>query len=279
MKRSFTRFVGVDLGGGRGKTTAVAELRVAASGVEVVEVATRASPRTPWTDETLVQRLANPTPDTVIAIDAALTRSACNRCELPVCPGMETCAVPAVVWLRTEGRALVQRVVSETVGGGPRPTTPLTAQARLAPYTHRATDVVMTYERGLLPLSALGSSNGLIAARANQLRRRLATAGYHLHHNLLEVSAVATISALCGPRAARGYRRDADPWRTRALILERFGDLSFALQSRMAREDALQNDHCFDALVAAYTAYLWARDGWPTPDGCFVDDGWITAPP
>jgi hypothetical protein len=47
----------------------------------------------------------------------------------------------------------------------------------------------------------------------------------------------------------------------------------------MAREDVLQNDHCFDAVLSAYTAYLWARDGWPTPDGCFTDDGWIVAPP
>jgi len=284
VKRSFTRFVGIDLGGGRGKTTALAELRVHASGVgvEVLEVATRASQRAPWTDETLVQRLATPAPGTVIAVDAALTRSACNRCERPVCPGMEACDVPAVVWLRTEGRALVQRVASETAGAGshrPIPATALNAQARLAPYTHRATDVIMTYERGLLPLSSLGGSNSLIAARASQLRRRLASADYHLHQNLLEVSAVATITALCGPRAARGYRRDADPWRTRALILERFSDLAFAPSSRMAREDTLQNDHCFDALVAAYTAYLWARDGWPTPDGCFVEDGWITAPP
>ena len=89
----------------------------------------------------------------------------------------------------------------------------------------------------------------------------------------------ATVAALCGPRAARGYKRDADPWRTRALVLEKLGDLSFAPQSRMAREDVLQSDHCFDAVLSAYTAYLWARDGWPTPDGCFTDDGWIVAPP
>jgi hypothetical protein len=47
----------------------------------------------------------------------------------------------------------------------------------------------------------------------------------------------------------------------------------------MAREEVLQRDHCFDAVLSAYTAYLWARDGWPTPDGCFTDDGWIVAPP
>jgi hypothetical protein len=243
----------------------------------VVEVATRAT-RQPWTDETLVNRLAIPHPDTVIAVDAPLTQAACNRCERPVCPGMEACAEPAVVWLRTAGRNLVRKVAAKTVNGTTAPPA-LTAQARLAPYAHRATDVVMTYERGLLPLSQLGASNGAIAARAGHLRRRLRTAGYVLHENLIEVSPAATVAALCGLRASRGYKRDADPWRTRALILERLGDLSFAPQSRMAREDVLQNDHCFDAVIGAYTAYRWATDGWPTPEGCFAEDGWIVAPP
>ncbi|MBX3157910.1 MAG: DUF429 domain-containing protein [Deltaproteobacteria bacterium] len=282
MKRRFTRFVGIDLGGGRGKTTAVAELRLPASGegVEVVRVATRAA-RTAWTDDTLAETLLDPGiahDTTVIAVDAPLTRSACDRCERPVCPGTEACVDPAVVWLRTEGRALVRRVAAETANGIARPTT-LTAQARLAPYAHRATDVVMTYGRGLLPLSSLGGVNGAIAARATHLRRRLGSAGYRLHHNLVEVSPSATVAALAGSRAARGYKRDADPWRTRALILEKLTDMVFAPSSRMAREDVLQNDHCFEAVIGAYTAYLWAREGWPIPDGCFADDGWIIAPP
>jgi hypothetical protein len=279
VKRAFSRFVGVDLGGGRGKTTAVAEVRSTTSGAaEVIEVATR-SAKQAWTDDTLITRLAVEDPDRVIAIDAPLTPPACTRCERPVCPGMESCADPAVAWLRTEGRALVQKVAAEIVGGtaGPRPQH--TAQARLVPYSHRATEVVMTYERGLLPLSSLGAGNGAIAARAGQLRRRLRTAGFELHHNLLEVSPAATIAALCGTRAARGYKRDADPWRTRATILERFTDLSFAPQSRMAREDVLRNDHCFDAVISAYTAFLWARDGWAAPSGVFAEDGWVFAPP
>jgi len=279
VKRSYTRFIGVDLGGGRGKTTALAELRSGPSGAEVIEVATRSSKQA-WTDETLIQRLGTPSADTVIAIDAPLTQAACNRCERPVCPGMEACADPAVVWLRTEGRALVRKASSVAAGGGTTRTTQLTqAQARLAPYSHRATDVVMTYERGLLPMSALNTSSNAIAARAGQLRRRLRGAGFELHDNLIEVSPAATIAALCGARASRGYKRDADPWRTRAVILERLVDLSFSPRSRMAREDVLQNDHCFDALIGAYTAYLWARDGWETPDGCFTGDGWIVAPP
>jgi hypothetical protein len=247
-----------------------------AAGAEVVEVATRAQ-KLPWTDDTLVQRLAVTDPEVVIAIDAPLTGTACNRCERPVCPGMEACEDPAVVWLRTTGRALVQKVAAETINAGPR--VQHTAQARLAPYMHRATDVVMTYQRGLLPLSSLGATNGAIAARASQLRKRLRGAGYELHANLLEVSPPATIAALFGERAARGYKRDADPWRTRATILEHLQDLTFAPQSRMAREEVLGNDHCFDAVIAAYTAYLWARDGWEHPAGVFGDDGWIVSPP
>ncbi|HEY4180704.1 MAG TPA: DUF429 domain-containing protein [Kofleriaceae bacterium] len=298
MRRPFTRFIGVDLGGGRGKTTAVAELRTGPAGAEVIEVATRAG-KAPWTDDSLLARIpavpgfvkgdpndpwtiasapSEPPPATVIAIDAALTQPACGRCDRPVCPGMEACAEPAVIWLRTEGRALVRQVGAETVNGPARPQQHA-AQARLAPYAHRATDVVMTYERGLLPISHLGTANGTIAARAHQLRKRLRGTGYVMHENLIEVSPGATITALLGSRLGRNYKRDADPWRTRALILEQLTDLSFAPQSRMAREDVLGNDHCFDAVISAYTAYLWARDGWETPDPTFADDGWIYTPP
>jgi hypothetical protein len=47
----------------------------------------------------------------------------------------------------------------------------------------------------------------------------------------------------------------------------------------MAREDVLRNDHCFDAVISAYTAYLWARDGWDVPAEHVAEDGWIFSPP
>lgn len=283
MKRPFTRFIGVDLGGGRGKTTAIAVIERSTPGPLVVEVATRASSRQPWTDETLFERLIElDHGSTVVAIDAPLTAPACTRCELVVCPGTAACVDPAVVWLRNEGRQLVRQAAAESAAAnsprGFRTTGTAAPQARLAPYAHRATDVVLAYQRALLPVSSLTAPTGPIASRARHLCRRLADR-YQLHRNLLEVSPVATVTALCGSRAARGYKHDADPWHTRALILERTPDLAFHPRSRLAREDVLQNDHGFDAMISAYTAYLWARDGWETPNGWLAADGWIAAPP
>jgi hypothetical protein len=280
VKRAFRSFLGIDLGGGRGKTTAVAELRAVPAGVAVFEVAVRSGQR-PWTDDTLYERLSEKIDDRVIAVNAPLTTPACGRCTRPVCAGVEACEEPAVVWLRTVGRALVQGgAIAERAGA--RVSLPVVhgsaVQARLAPYAHRVTDVTLTYQRGLLPPSSLGASTGAVAARAGHLRKRLAGAGYAHHENLIEVSPAATVAALFGVKDARGYKRDADPWRTRAIILERLADLSFAPQSRMAREEVLRNDHCFDAVLAAYTAWLWARDGWEAPSAEMAEDGWVYAP-
>ena len=38
----------------------------------------------------------------------------------------------------------------------------------------------------------------------------------------------------------------------------------------------------FDAVLSAYTAFLWARDGWEMPadqHDVFEEDGWIWTPP
>lgn len=291
VHRPFLRYVGVDLGGARGKTTAVAHLSRRDDGsVQVDDVATRARGE-PWRDDTLAEHLAAVSPDTVIAIDAPLTAPACARCVLPACPGAEACVDPAVVWLREDGRALVEamgvdareheaalagrrRVVLRGTANRPRP--------RLQPYAHRCCDVVACFEREALPPTHLGAALGQIAARAGHLVRRLAGAGLALHERVLEVSPAATVAARLGPRLARGYKRDADPWVTRAQVLEGLGELTFARHSRLAREETLANDHCFDAILSAYTAFLWARDGWERPpawQGALAADGWIWIPP
>lgn len=294
MTRPYRTFVGIDLGGSRGKSTAVARLRwsgIPGDSVWVDDVTTRHRGIETWSDPVLVDYVTALGDDAVVAIDAPLTLPACLRCQVPVCPGVERCDVPATVWLRTTGeemhsRSLADRdrvvAVTSSRGMSTAGQAPPVARVRLAPYTHRCTEVQLHYTRDLIPRDNLSQGTGPVSARAVHLRRVLGARGYELNRNLLEVSPRGTVHALFGPRRARGYKRDADPWNTRAAILESLSSsLRFAPQSRLSREEVLRNDHCFDALLSGYTAFLWARDDWqlPTPAEPFASDGFIWVPP
>jgi hypothetical protein len=294
VERNFDTFVGIDLGGTRGKTTAVAVLRTSPAGdVSVDDVSTRSANAQPWVDDLLVDFVAAQTQDRLaIAINAPLTVPACVRCREDVCPGQSRCVDPAVVWLRTEGQELVRlahaqdlnRIAAVPAGRSlaarsPRLDPP--AQ-RLAPYVHRCSEVRLHFEQGLLSRDCIGAASGPISARAAYLVRLLARDGFRLNHNVIEVSPRATVHALFDADAARGYKRDADPWHTRARIVEGLGGLRFSPRSRLSREEVLRNDHCFEAMLSAYTAYLWTRDGWELPTGTreLHDlDGFVWAPP
>jgi hypothetical protein len=298
VKRPYHTFIGIDLGGSRGKSTAVARLRWSRSPgdpVWVDEVALRRGGSEPWCDEVLVEYLTSLGPEVAIAIDAPLTAPACHSCQVSACPGYDRCEVPATVWLRTRGEELQDRSAlgegeravaasalgshaGATTGGGPPPG----PRRRLAPYTHRCTEVFLHYTRDLVPREHLSQGPGPVSARAAHLRRVLAGHGFELNRNLLEVSPRSTVQALFGPRLARGYKRDADPWNTRARIVEELSaTMRFASSSRLSREEVLRNDHCFEALLSAYTAFLWARDDWRIPADAepFADQGFIWAPP
>lgn len=293
MERRFSTFVGIDLGGARGKSTAVARLAPAEEGaarVAVQEVSTRHLGVDPWHDAILLEYLGTLARPAVIAVNAPLTVPACLRCQLSACPGKEACVDPAVQWLYGEGTELVGEALESDLDRiavipstrayrGPAPPRQPRNKPRIEPYMHRAAEVALHYGRGLLPRDALGLGIGPIAARGVHLRRLLAGRGYELHRDLIEVSPRATVHALFGADRARGYKRDADPWQTRADIVEGLADLSFAPSSRLSKEEVLRNDHCFEALLSGYTAYLWARDGWTLPPGVFRDDGWIWVPP
>ncbi len=292
VKRPFSTFVGIDLGGARGKTTVVARLSHSASepdGVVVDEVCTRHKGTEVWHDDVLLDHLRTlDADDVVLGINAPLTVPACLRCQLGLCPGKSACEDPAVQWLQGEGSEIIAEAIASDrnrialIPGGPgahhRPGRYSRKRANVEPYTHRASEVLLHYRHGLLPRDSMGSGTGPIAARALHLRRFLHGLGFELNHNLLEVSPRATVHSFFGARKARGYKRDADPWETRASIIEGLSDMRFAPTSRLSREEVLSNDHCFEALLSGYTAYLYARDGWTMPDGVFAEDGWIWAP-
>ena len=57
-------------------------------------------------------------------------------------------------------------------------------------------------------------------------------------------------------------------------------ELSFA--PGVWREECVQSDHYFDAVICAYSGYRWSRDGWATPQRLAHlpdEDGWIWVPP
>jgi len=294
VTRPFTTFIGIDLGGSRGKSTALARLRWSRTPGEPVwvdEVAIRRGGADPWCDAVLVDYLRGLGGDAVVAIDAPLTAPACQGCQIAACPGYDACEVPATVWLRTAGEELQARALEEDRdriavvsgrGSSGAAAPPPAARRRLAPYTHRCAEVFLHYTRDLVPRESLSQGPGPVSARATHLRRVLAGCGFELNRNLLEVSPRGTVHALFGPRLARGYKRDADPWNTRARIIEELSaTMRFAPASRLSKEEVLRNDHCFEALLAGYTAYLWARDDWQIPPeaASFASHGFIWVPP
>jgi predicted RNase H-like nuclease len=256
--RAFRNFIGVDLGGGKGKNTAVAHLGLDGETVHVLDYGT--GKEAPWYDDRLIAYLRGLGDDTVVAIDAPLTMPSCVRCLLPVCPTSDACDVPILTWFRQRENG--------TRAAGKKP--------RYTPYTQRATEVVLHEEHQILPRETLGQGMGPLAARGVYLVRALQGA-YLLNDNLIEVYPKATLSQLFTPRVASRYKRSAGSPQARLEILNALTDLSFAPGAW--REDGLANDHKFDAVICAYTAFLWTRGRCEPPTSPTVlDDGWIWFP-
>jgi predicted nuclease with RNAse H fold len=259
--RPFKRFLGVDLGGGKGKKTALAVLEASAEGVVVRQLAPRAG-AAPLYDTALIDLIRGAGDETVVCIDAPLTLPACLRCEVPVCPGQESCVDPSVIEMRR-----LHGTVEPDSRDARRGKPPLT------PYTQRATEVYLHKRRGILPRETLGQGMGPLTARAAHLLRALADR-FKLNENVIEVYPRATLELL-GFREP--YKKRVD---RRVEILAQLPDLSFG--PGVWREECRKSDHVFDAVICAYTGYLWSRDAWQLPADTMpslLRDGWIWVPP
>ena len=264
--RDFTTFIGVDLGGGKGKNTAVARLQRTADGVKVVHVSSRSSAQIPYFDTELVATIQEHRRGALLALDAPLCPTVCVRCRLERCPTLQFCDDPVVRWFRDTGDALVP---ARSLVTRKPPTTP---------YTQRACEVLLHRQHGILPRETLGQGMGPLTARAHYLRRVLERQ-FVINKNLIEVYPKATLHQLFGADLARSYKRAVNTWRLRAEVLEQLAD---KLRFDVWREGCLKNDHCFDAVICAYTGYLWATEGWNMPSQhreVYVADGWIWFPP
>ena len=114
---------------------------------------------------------------------------------------------------------------------------------------------------------------GPLTARAAHLLRALADK-FTLNQNLIEVYPRATLELL-GFREP--YKKRVD---RRVEILAQLPDLTFG--PGVWREECRKSDHVFDAVICAYTGYLWSRDDWQLPADALpslLQDGWIWVPP
>ncbi len=249
----FTTFIGVDLGGGKGKNTAVARLEL--DGPDAVRVVDYGTGReSPWYDDRLIAYLRG-LPEALVAIDAPLSMPPCVRCQLPECPTSAVCEVPIITWFRERANG------AQVAGRKPKYT----------PYTQRACEVMLAEDHQILPRETLGQGMGPLAARGAYLTRALG--GNHL----IEVYPKATLTQLFSKQSVDHYKRSAGSREARLKILNDMPDLTFAPGAW--REHALDNDHKFDAIVCAYTAFLYARKRCAAPPTKVVaDDGWIWFP-
>jgi hypothetical protein len=267
-KRSFLHILGVDLGGGKGKKTAVATLRIDPrdGAATVTEIAPRAG-ALPLYDASLHAHLRGFGDGTLICVDAPLTLPPCLRCAVPLCPGQDRCVDPNVIEMRR--LAAAARVADDRDGRRGKPS--------ITPYTQRVTEVHLLHDRGLAPREAMGQGTGPLTARATHLTRALADR-FRLNENLIEVSPKATLTAL---GFVRPYKKQMRERQTRAEVLEALSP-GLRFGPGVWREVCVQNDHLFDAVIGAYTGHLWARDGWVERDAvspALRRDGWIWVPP
>jgi predicted nuclease with RNAse H fold len=159
---SFTRFIGVDLGGGRGKKTALAVLDRGPDGVTVTRLAPRPK-QAPLYDKALFSAIRDSAEGAMVCVDAPLTLPPCLRCTEPACPGQEACIDAEVVAMR--------------------------ALATVNP------DDLYLRKRGILARETLGQGMGPLAARAAHLVRALAPE-FRLNDNLIEVYPRATLELI-----------------------------------------------------------------------------------
>jgi len=266
-RRSFLHILGIDLGGGKGKKTALATLRVDAhDGVTVVGLDPRPG-GAPFYDSSLISSLRSFGDGTLVCVDAPLTLPPCLRCAVPVCPGQEACVDPAVVTMRRlADEAAPERLFPVSRG-----------KPAVTPYTQRPSEIFLSARRHVIPREGLGQSTGPLAARAAHLVRALGDR-YRLNENLIEVHPRTTLLLL---GLSSPYKRHLKEREHRANLLETLAP-TLKFGPGIWREQCVQSDHLFEAVITAFTGFLWARDGWQVPSemgSSAARDGWIWVPP
>lgn len=266
---SAKRFIGVSLGGARGKTTAIARLEWQEDGTPLVLVEARVkvghkgggaqgltlSEDGPerlgyFRDEALIEYLGQwSDKSSVLAMDVPMRLPPCLTCSLE-CPGSQACEVPEVVWMRN----MVSRLL-------PRPGRSDKDKPRYCPYSERAADLVNAYF-GKSGTDALSGTVSSLAARGQYLQKRLRRE-YCLGENWVEACPKTAIARCMSPQLELATRRGSyeQVWLARRdVLLQAIEGLTV---KGVWPDMVARNVHVFRALVCAWLAYRWDAHGRP----------------
>jgi hypothetical protein len=284
VQRRFHHVLGIDLGGGKSKKTALATLRVDGATATVVDIAPRTG-AVPFYDPTLLETIRAYGEETLLCIDAPLTLPPCLRCVVPVCPGQDSCVDPSVVEMRS--------LAAEAMSARPDPHAATSLLFRgnrdtrrgkpsITPYTQRATEVYLAGAVGIAAREGLGQGTGPLAARAAHLVRALADR-FTINQNMIEVSPKATLVSLGLGRLSRSTLRERE---TRARVLESLSaELRFG--PGVWRERCVQSESPVrGGDLRVHSVSCGRATGWSLPASATGRDatarlreGWIWTPP
>ena len=192
--------------------------------------------------------------------DPALHRRAADAAALLALHGP---ALPGAERLRRSVRGRDARAGRR--GGRARTATATPARGKppITPYTQRATEVHLAASardrgaRGARP----GDGPARRARRAPRARARRS-----LHASTRTSSRPIPKATLALLGLGTPFKKHLREREARARILEALsGELRFG--PGVWRERCIQSDHLFEAVICAFTGFLWARDGWALPAG------------
>lgn len=198
-----------------------------------------------------------------VAFDVPLSLPQCIRCDL-ICPGFEVCSVDQIKWFRE---------FYSKVNKKKKP------KKMFTPYTQRCVESYISHalEEPFDIHHTLGSNTAPLAARAHFIRRRLDV-------DCIEVFPKLTIWRLGQkikvPKShLRFHRHLVGGDESRKVFLQNLIEREGLFVYQQDLKSMVENNHAFEALICAYTAYLhYLGKTEKKPAGFPANEAWIEFP-
>ncbi len=199
----------------------------------------------------------------LLAYDVPLSLPKCITCKLK-CPGFESCAEPEIEWFRNFYAEINKHKKPKRM---------------FTPYTQRCVEgyIGHSLEESFDIQHALGSNMAPLAARALFIQRRL-------HVPSIETYPKLTVWRLglelkVAKSHLRFHRHVVGGDESRSVFLHQLAERRQVFFYQQDLKIMVENNHAFEAFIAAYTAYLKSiGETEPRPAGFPKSESWIHFP-